>query len=121
MSFTTLTFHGRGGLDLTGYRWSPDQTPVAAIQIVHGMGEHALRYTPLAEQLAATGFVVYAYDHRGHGSSTTGELGELGQDGWAALVADIGSVGDQILARHPGNRLGSSPTAWVRLRHNSFC
>lgn len=106
MSFTPLTFHGRGGLDLAGYRWSPAQPPVAAVQIVHGMGEHALRYAPLAEQLAATGFVVYAYDHRGHGASATGELGELGEQGWAALVADIGSVSDQILAQHSGSRLG---------------
>ncbi|WP_216892608.1 alpha/beta fold hydrolase [Nocardia alni] len=106
MPVTTVAFHGRNGYELAGYRWDPAKSPSAAVQIVHGMGEHALRYAPFAEELTAAGFVVYAYDHRGHGASAAGDPGDLGPDGWAALVAEIGLVGDQIRAQHPGLRLG---------------
>lgn len=106
MSADTITFQGHNGLQLAGYRWESTDSPRAAIQIVHGMGEYAGRYAPLAEQLAASGFVVYAYDHRGHGSSGTGELGDLGKGGWQALVTDIGSVGYQIRTQHAGLPLG---------------
>jgi alpha-beta hydrolase superfamily lysophospholipase len=106
LSANRITFQGHNGVDLAGYRWDSANSPSAVVQIVHGMGEHALRYTPLAEQLAATGYAVYAYDHRGHGDSATGEPGDLGEGGWQALVADIGSVGDQIRAQHTGLSLG---------------
>lgn len=106
MPHTTLTFHGRKGLDLVGYCWQPEGTPAAAVQIAHGMGEHALRYGEIATALTAAGFVVYAYDHRGHGASAVAELGNLGPGGWPALVAEIGLVGDQIRAAHPGLPLG---------------
>ena len=39
----------------------------AAIQIAHGLAEHAARYDRLAQALTYAGYVVYASDHRGHG------------------------------------------------------
>jgi alpha-beta hydrolase superfamily lysophospholipase len=107
MPTATSTFHGRNGTELTYYRWDPDRSPVAAVQIAHGMGEHALRYDSFAQSLAAAGFTVYAHDHRGHGASAApGALGTLGDGGWPALVAEIGDFGDMIRDRHPGLRLG---------------
>ena len=41
----------------------------AAVQLTHGMGEHAQRYDHVARALNDVGFVVYAQDHRGHGAS----------------------------------------------------
>src|SRR5690349_15906878 len=92
---TRVDFPSSGGLTVAAYRWDPQGTPRAIAQIVHGVGEHALRYTPLAEVLAARGFVVYAHDHRGHGATLLDgqEPGVIGADGWTELVADVGRMG----------------------------
>ena len=38
---------------LTAYRWDPSGTPRGIVQLTHGMGEHLLRYEPLAGALTA--------------------------------------------------------------------
>ena len=44
-------------------------TPKASIFIIHGLGEHCLRYAHVAEALNAIGMNVYSFDFRGHGQS----------------------------------------------------
>ena len=39
------------------------------VHIIHGMGEHALRYNEFAAYLNGLGFTVYAMDQRGHGKT----------------------------------------------------
>ncbi|KAG8435915.1 hypothetical protein GDO86_007130 [Hymenochirus boettgeri] len=39
------------------------------IFIVHGAGEHCLRYTDLAEALTGLNYLVFSHDHVGHGQS----------------------------------------------------
>lgn len=69
------------------FRWRPDGgAPRAALHILHGWGEHARRYDRFASRAAASGIVVTADDHRGHGQTglhngTLGDLGERGMDG----------------------------------------
>lgn len=46
----------------------------AHVLIVHGLGEHCLRYQHVAKALNAKGFNVFAFDLRGHGQSS-GERG----------------------------------------------
>lgn len=103
-----LQFPSSDGLSIAAYRWVPAGTPRAIVQITHGVGEYARRYAPLAEALAARGFIVYAHDHRGHGATVRdGDTpGELGEGGWAELVADIGRMGDVARAEHPSLCLG---------------
>jgi alpha-beta hydrolase superfamily lysophospholipase len=98
----TLELSATGGAVLTVHRWDPEGEPVAVVRITHGMGEHALRYQGLARALTAQGYVVYAQDHRGHGASLApaDELGVIGADGWAALVSDIGVVGELAREAH---------------------
>jgi alpha-beta hydrolase superfamily lysophospholipase len=56
-----------------------------------------------AAALTDVGYAVYAQDHRGHGQSVIGgEPGNLGDDGWTALVADIGGLSAAARADHPG-------------------
>jgi len=75
------------------YRWLPDddKTIKAAVQIVHGMAEHAERYGEFAAFLADKGFAVYGDDHRGHGK-TAGSLKNTGffakENGWNLVVND---------------------------------
>jgi alpha-beta hydrolase superfamily lysophospholipase len=89
---------------VAAYRWDPESEPRAIAQLTHGMGEHALRYSRLAEALTAQGYVVYAQDHRGHGNSAPSEdeLGDIGADGWTELVADLHRLGEVARAEHPG-------------------
>ncbi|MFT6490597.1 MAG: alpha-beta hydrolase superfamily lysophospholipase [Parvibaculaceae bacterium] len=72
------------------HQWSGEGKPRGVLVIAHGMGEHALRYAPLAQALVDAGFVVWANDHRGHGKTvqSQSQLGDYGQAGWAGLVDD---------------------------------
>ncbi|MDN4598217.1 alpha/beta hydrolase [Leifsonia virtsii] len=79
------------------YAPTPDGTrPAAVVQLAHGVGEHAGRYRPLAEHLAANGYAVYADDHLGHGrtgleqwNGDATKLGRLGPGGLRAAVRDV--------------------------------
>ncbi len=87
-------------------KWSnPDQPPVAAIHINHGMAEHCQRYQPIAEILLQAGFVVYAHDHRGHGHSIPqgGLIGHYAdRKGWDLVVSDVNTVNQFIRSDQPG-------------------
>src|SRR3954462_8704383 len=84
---------------LTAYRWDPAGTPRGIVQLTHGMGEHLLRYEPLAGALTGAGFVLVGQDHRGHGATAQGGAwGALGSVGGAELVGDIGRVSDRLRA-----------------------
>ncbi|GAA3718380.1 alpha/beta hydrolase [Gordonia hankookensis] len=100
----TFTVTAGDGTPLLGRRWVPDGDARAALVLVHGMGEHSQRYAETAEAFADAGFVVHAYDHRGHGGSVQAgrEPGDLGPDGWQRLVADIGVVVAGVRAEYPG-------------------
>ncbi len=93
-----------GGVTLKAYRWDPSGEPRAIVQLSHGMGEHALRYAPLAQRLADEGYVVYAHDHRGHGATagSPDAYGLLGETGWDELVRDLGRVGQAAKDDRPG-------------------
>jgi alpha-beta hydrolase superfamily lysophospholipase len=103
MPSSTFSLTSADGTQIAAYRWDPVGEPRAAVQLTHGMGEHALRYEHVAQALNEAGFVVYAQDHRGHGASADPEaLGDLGTGSWAGLVDDIGLLSAQIRAEHPG-------------------
>lgn len=77
----------------------------AAIQINHGLAEHAARYARFADAMAARGYNVYAHDHRGHGATFApdaprGVFARTG--GTEKLIADVLAVHDRIAADHPG-------------------
>jgi alpha-beta hydrolase superfamily lysophospholipase len=103
MPLSSFSYVSADGFKIAAYRWDPAGEPRAAVQLTHGMGEHAQRYDHVARALNGAGFVVYAQDHRGHGASAEpGALGDLGQGGWPALVDDIGLLTARIRAEHPG-------------------
>ncbi|MDT4901333.1 MAG: hypothetical protein QOJ78_2263 [Pseudonocardiales bacterium] len=123
-----VDFASAGGEVVAAYRWDPPGEPRAIAQITHGVGEHARRYSPLAELLNQHGFVVYAHDHRGHGATAKSEdeLGVLGETGWGELVADIGRMGQRAREAHPtlplaliAHSLGSFATQQYLLEHSA--
>jgi alpha-beta hydrolase superfamily lysophospholipase len=104
MESSTLAVSAADGTSLHTYRWLPDGTPRAVVQIAHGMAEHAARYERFAEALTGAGYAVYANDHRGHGQTATTEgHGYLAdRDGWGTVVADMSAVTQFVQAEHPG-------------------
>ncbi|MGN6649918.1 lysophospholipase [Trinickia sp.] len=57
------------GVELALYRWPCAAPARATVALLHGLAEHAGRYTALAERLAAAGIELVAIDLRGHGRS----------------------------------------------------
>jgi alpha-beta hydrolase superfamily lysophospholipase len=103
MPSSTFGYTSADGTTIVAYRWDPAGAPRAAVQLTHGMGEHALRYEHVARALNEAGFVVYAQDQRGHGASADPEaLGDLGRDSWPGLVEDIGLLAAYVRAENPG-------------------
>lgn len=100
-------FRADDGLVIT-YDFYPAAKPQAVIQLVHGVGEHAARYTELASILSSHGFTVYASDQRGHGRTgmtqwggDTGKIGQLGPGGVRSVIGDLVEFGQFIRAEHP--------------------
>ena len=83
----------------------PEGPPRAAVQINHGLAEHAGRYERFAGFLAARGFAAYAQDHRGHGGTRSPDAPRgtfARRDGAEAVLADVLAVHDAIAKKHPG-------------------
>jgi alpha-beta hydrolase superfamily lysophospholipase len=76
--------------------------PIGAVQIAHGLAEHAARYGRFAQALNAAGFLAFATDHRGHGRTGCDRLGDFGPAGFDGLIADVAQFGAAIAAEHPG-------------------
>lgn len=107
MSFDTpMRILSPSGANVNLRTIGPDQPPLAAIQINHGLAEHSGRYKRFAELLASHGFATFAHDHRGHGHTTAPDatLGSFarGRNGAQAVLIDILAVHDHIAERYPG-------------------
>lgn len=101
-----MPFTARDGENLALYEWPLDDAsrlnastdPYGSnnpgqvrgmVLIVHGLGEHALRYDHVAAALMRWGFVVRAFDLRGHGRSG-GERGQVPTE--SALLDDLAEI-----------------------------
>lgn len=92
------TCNAKDGSPLALYDWPPalGVPQRGVVIVVHGLGEHAGRYTQVAEQLSSWGFGVRAYDQYGHGVSA-GPQGGLPQD--TRLLDDLVEVVDATRQR----------------------
>jgi alpha-beta hydrolase superfamily lysophospholipase len=134
MEPTTSSFQSSAdGLSIATYRWAPSGTPIAAVQLAHGVAEHAGRYARLAKALTGAGYLVYANDHRGHGASINGAaggdvtLGSFGAAGWPALVGDAVAFSESIHADNPelelfliAHSMGSFAAQEIILDHSAL-
>jgi len=109
MISSTFTFTDQDSIDIFVYKWEPDTEPKAVVQILHGLAEHAKRYTRVAEVLCKEGYICYADDHRGHGltagdlteATLEGNAGVLGPSGWRGVVKDAYELSKIIKKEHP--------------------
>jgi len=105
---TEHTFVDAEGVTIHYYVW-PASAPRGVVQLLHGVGEYATRYEVFAQALAASGYTVYADDHRGHGATGLGQwgddrtkLGTLGPGGVRAAIAAVEQLTGIIRAENPG-------------------
>ncbi|MFX1278879.1 MAG: alpha/beta hydrolase [Promethearchaeota archaeon] len=109
MKSSTFTFTDQDDIEIFVYKWEPDTSPKAVIQILHGLAEHAKRYTRVAEVLCKEGYICYADDHRGHGltagdlteATLEGNAGDLGPNGWSGVINDEFELSKIIKKNHP--------------------
>ena len=88
--FTYLSANGK--TPIHAVEWLPEGTPIAVLQITHGVSEHILRSEPFARSLTDRGFDVVGHDHLGHGGSQIQGKGGLyfGPKGsWDIVVQDL--------------------------------
>ena len=102
---TLSTFVASDGDNIAVQDWplAHGQTLRGVVILVHGLGEHAGRYDPVARHLNGWGFAVRGYDQHGHGESG-GVRGGLpsGQ----RLLVDLADMVDSTRSRmDPGTPL----------------
>ncbi len=85
-------------IECTGYKWDVAH-PGALVCIVHGIGEHAMRYDAIAKFLNSKNYAVYAFDLPGHGKSPNprGHIGSRAQ-----VMGLIDSLLSAARSGHPG-------------------
>jgi alpha-beta hydrolase superfamily lysophospholipase len=66
--------------------------------LVHGLGEHSGRYGHVSETLGKAGYVILAFDQRGHGK-TPGRRGH--SPSYGALMDDIGRLLEEAARKYP--------------------
>ncbi len=87
------------GITLQGYQSSTDSKPKAVIVLIHGMGEHAMRYKHVAEYFNQHNVALVSMDHRGHGRST-GKRGHT--PNYDALMHDLELLLQKTNEAYPG-------------------
>jgi alpha-beta hydrolase superfamily lysophospholipase len=92
-------------IDIYVHRWLPSGPAKAVIQVVHGLAEHAGRYSRVAAALNDLGYAVYVSDLRGHGKTAKSQE-ELGffaaRDGWRKCLNDLWQVNRNAASAYPG-------------------
>jgi alpha-beta hydrolase superfamily lysophospholipase len=103
----SFAFDGADGSKIFTYRWLPESPVRGALQVSHGMGEHALRYRAPLQPLLDSGIAVYANDHPGHGRTVRNkqELGDFGPSGFAGVVDDMARLSRIARQENPGKKL----------------
>ncbi len=103
------------GFEIWTNRWIPDENTEikAVIQLHHGLAEHSLRYDRLGSILAENGYVLNAYDFRGHGKTAenakqkgTGDFGVLAdKDGFNRVIEDLNENIENLKKEYPGKKV----------------
>ena len=102
MQENTITVTTADGIELQTFRWAPEGSPRAVVQVQHGLAEHAARYRRFGRALTGAGYLVYAPDGRGSGRTAAGRYGQWGPDGWPGWVDDLARLNARIRQDNPG-------------------
>ncbi len=115
------SFTDAHGVEIVYSTWRAGK-PKGIVQIAHGVGEHSLRYEPLAQDLVRAGWTVVANDHRGHGRTGLAQwdgdhakLGRLGPGGLRAAIAAVEQLSALAREDTPGVPLVLLGHSWGSL------
>lgn len=86
------------GLRLYAQGWQPETEFKGVVCLVHELGEHSGRYAHLAAFLSQAGYVLLAFDLRGHGKSE-GQRGHA--PSYEVLLDDISQLLEEAAKRYP--------------------
>lgn len=121
-----FTLETEDHVKVQAYSWIPDK-PLAVLQIVHGMMEHAGRYDHFAKWMNEHQVAVYANDHIGHGltAKTSEELSDCPRkDDWQRSVSILQVLNKKIHTEHSGSpvfllghSMGSVMTQTYMMQH----
>jgi len=87
-------------LQLYAQAWRPDGETRGMVCLIHGLGEHSGRYEHVAACLTGAGYVLAAFDQRGHGRSD-GQRGHAPD--FQILTEDVAKFLEESDKRHPGH------------------
>ena len=114
MLMKSFTLKMDDGYELCLNRWQPDSEEEikGVVQLNHGLAEHSLRYDRFGSILAENGYVLNAFDMRGHGRSAeladkngNGMFGKLAdKKGFDRAVLDLKAVIDNLKSDFPGKK-----------------
>ncbi|MCA1805117.1 MAG: alpha/beta hydrolase [Xanthomonadaceae bacterium] len=79
------------------YQRGPQGTPRAVVLALHGFGDHAGSFQPLAASFVRAGIALYAYDQRGFGAT----VGAGHWAGHASMVKDARTLARLLRQRYP--------------------
>ncbi len=84
---------------LKGIVMIPEGEIKGMFHVVHGMTEHIGRYHEFMMKIAGAGYLVFGYDHIGHGHTVLNrsELGYFApENGWKILVDDVNVFAENV-------------------------
>jgi len=93
MTYSEFGWEIRDGTQLCAYRWEPTTEPKKVVCLVHGLGEHSIRYSHVAKSLNEASYSFVAFDMRGHGKSQ-GQRGHT--PSLETLYEDIATLIDEV-------------------------
>lgn len=112
MQLKSFSFTTKDGAEHWINRWIPDSDVEikGVIQLHHGLSEHSLRYDRFGSILAENGYVLNAYDMRGHGktaelaeNSGKGKFGKLAdKNGYKIVIEDLHEITEAVKEEFPG-------------------
>lgn len=94
--------------NLSGVVYLPKGEVRGLFHVVHGMTEHMARYDRFLSDMAECGFIIFGYDHLGHGTTVNddSELGYIAKEkGWELLAKDVKVYSDAVRAEFGGENM----------------
>lgn len=115
MKVNSFSLKMNDGCEIFLNRWEPD-TPEdikGVVQLHHGLAEHSMRYDRLGSVLAENGYVLNAYDMRGHGKTAEtaiakgeGRFGQLARkNGFETAVEDLAFIIESLKKDYPDKKI----------------
>lgn len=115
MKMNSFSLKMNDGCEIFLNRWEPD-TPEdikGVVQLHHGLAEHSMRYDRLGSVLAENGYVLNAYDMRGHGKTAEtaiakgeGRFGQLARkNGFETAVEDLAFIIESLKKDFPDKKI----------------